>query len=115
MAHATRRRGLCRDIEAVVAYHSAVAFESIIQSMHIVSVQRLEFSRFIFFVVFYIDEEKLAANPGAMAIPDRSYRCFARPSPKADTFRRRADAVPPLIWQTTTRARVFVLPGGVGA
>ena len=22
---------------------------------------------------------------------------------------------PPLIWQTTTRARVFVLPGGVGA
>ena len=70
--------------------HSAVAFESIIQSMHIVSVQRLEFSRFIFFVVFYIDEEKLAANPGAMAIPDRSYRCFARPSPKADTFRRRA-------------------------
>ena len=90
MAHATRRRGLCRDIEAVVAYHSAVAFESIIQSMHIVSVQRLEFSRFIFFVVFYIDEEKLAANPGAMAIPDRSYRCFARPSPKADTFRRRA-------------------------
>ena len=33
--------------------------------------QRLEFSRFIFFVVFYIDEEKPAASPGAMASPDR--------------------------------------------
>ena len=33
--------------------------------------QRLEFSRFIFFVEFYIDEEKPAASPGAMASPDR--------------------------------------------
>ena len=78
--------------------------------------QRLEFSRFIFFVVFYIDEEKLAASPGAMASPDRPrYSGFILGEAQADTFRRRADAVPPLIWQTTTRARVFVLPGGVGA
>jgi len=64
---------------------------------------------------FHDYKQRLLASPGAMAIPDRRLqRCFARGSASRH-FRRRADAVPPPICEATTRARVFGLPGGVGA
>ena len=65
---------------------------------------------------FHYFKRRLLASPGAMAIPDRrSLAALSSGKLKQTLFDGAPTRLPPPIWQTTTRARVFVLPGGVGA